>query len=55
MTVEREESRREETKPKSRLELLTGFSELSAPLFTDGRTANELINELYDDKTGLPK
>ncbi len=44
MTVEREMSQREEQKPKSRLELLT-----------DGRTANELIDELYDDKTGLPK
>jgi len=42
-------------KKKSRYELLMEFAEECAPLFTDGRTANELINELYDDETGLPK
>ncbi len=40
---------------KSRLELLTEYSEHTAPLFTDGRSGNDLINELYDDETGLPK
>jgi hypothetical protein len=40
---------------KSRFDLLMEFSEQCAPLFTDGRTANELINDLYDAETGLPK
>jgi hypothetical protein len=40
---------------KSRFDLLMEFSEQCAPLFPDGRTGNELINELYDEETGLPK
>jgi antitoxin VapB len=40
---------------KSRSEVLREFSELCAPLFTDGRSGNDLINDLYDDETGLPK
>ena len=44
-----------QTAKKSRHELFAEFSALAAPLFKDGRTANELINDLYDDVTGLPK
>jgi len=40
---------------KSRSELLVEFAEQCAPLFKDGRSGNELINDLYDDETGLPK
>jgi antitoxin VapB len=40
---------------KSRSEVLREFSELCAPLFKDGRSGNDLINDLYDDETGLPK
>jgi hypothetical protein len=53
--LEREKSHLEERNGKSRFEILTEFSALTAPLFTDGRTANELINELYDEATGLRK
>jgi hypothetical protein len=27
----------------------------TAPLMNDGRTTKELVDELYDDETGLPK
>jgi hypothetical protein len=27
----------------------------TAPLMNDGRTSKELMDELYDDETGLPK
>jgi hypothetical protein len=40
---------------KSRYELLMEFAKECAPLFKDGRSGNELINDLYDDETGLPK
>lgn len=40
---------------KSRHEIFAEFSAMAAPLFKDGRTGNELINDLYDDVTGLPK
>jgi len=52
---ERAERDAANVKKKSRYELLMEFAEECAPLFTDGRTANELINDLYDDETGLPK
>jgi antitoxin VapB len=52
---ERLERQKEPPKQKSRLEALIRVSERCAPLFKDGRSANELINELYDDETGLPK
>jgi antitoxin VapB len=45
----------EPPKRKSRLEALVEFSKLCAPLFKDGPSGNELINDLYDEETGLPK
>ena len=55
--LEREKAEREAAaKPKkSRSELLMEFAKECAPLFKDGRSGNELINDLYDDETGLPK
>lgn len=56
--IDREKVNREangHSSPKSRFELLKEFSERCAPLFKGGRTGNELINELYDEETGLPK
>jgi hypothetical protein len=56
--IEREKALRDATNQpakKSRFDLLAEFSEQTAPLFKDGRTGNELINDLYDDETGLPK
>ncbi len=40
---------------KSRYELLMDYAKECAPLFKDARSGNELINDLYDDETGLPK
>lgn len=48
--------RLEETpKRKNRMEALMKFSEYSAPFFKGGPSGNELINDLYDEETGLPK
>jgi antitoxin VapB len=52
---ERLERQQATPKRKSRLEALTRFSEQCAPFFKDGRSGNELINDLYDEETGLPK
>ena len=56
--VERERSIQDaqsQAHKKSRFELLMEFSKHCAPLFKDGRSGNDLINELYDEETGLPK
>jgi len=56
--LSREKAARDATsrpEKKSRFQLLSDFSEQTAPLFTSGRTGNELINDLYDEETGLPK
>ncbi len=55
--LEKEKAEREaagKTK-KSRYELLMEFAKECGPLFKDGRSGNDLINDLYDDETGLPK
>jgi len=56
--VEREKAIRivgGETVRKSRLDLLREYSETSAPLFPEGRSGNDLMNDLYDEETGIPK
>lgn len=54
--IEREKAaRRESPQRKKRSEILAEYSERMAPLFKDGRSGNEIINDLYDDETGLPK
>lgn len=56
--IDREKAARDpngQPQKKTRFDLLTEFSEQCAPLFTDGRTGNDLINDLYDEETGLPK
>jgi hypothetical protein len=55
--LEKEKAEREavaKTK-KGRYELLMEFAKECGPLFKDGRSGNDLINDLYDDMTGLPK
>ncbi|MGD0903648.1 MAG: type II toxin-antitoxin system VapB family antitoxin [Terracidiphilus sp.] len=52
---ERLERLGEPPKRKSRLEALMEFSELCAPLFKNSPSGNELINDLYDEETGLPR
>jgi hypothetical protein len=34
---------------------LMKISRETAPLMNDGKTSKELLDELYDEKTGLPK
>jgi hypothetical protein len=34
---------------------LMEISRETAPLMNDGRTSKELMDELYDEETGLPK
>jgi antitoxin VapB len=53
----KERLERQDKGPKqgNRFDALRKFSEECAPLFKDGRSANELINDLYDEETGLPK
>ncbi len=56
--VEREKAIRfahGQTHRKSRMDLLREYSDKSAPLFADGQSGNDLINDLYDEETGLPK
>jgi antitoxin VapB len=53
--MERLARKEQAPKQKSRIEALMRFSEYCAPFFKDGPSGNELINELYDEETGLPK
>ena len=53
--LEKEKARRAEPKHRKRGDALREFAELAAPLFPKDKTGNDLINELYDDETGLPK
>ncbi len=53
--MERLERQSVEPKRRSRSEILAEFSKRCAPLFKDGRSGNDLINDLYDEETGLPK
>lgn len=49
--LEREKSARRE----SRMEWLDRITKETAAIMNDGRTSKELMDELYDDETGLPK
>lgn len=52
---ERLERQEQAPKQRRRMEALMRFSERCAPLFKDGRSGNEMIEDLYDAETGLPK
>jgi antitoxin VapB len=52
---ERLERQRETRKREGRMEWLRELTARTAPLMNDGRTSKELMDELYDDETGLPK
>ena len=52
----REKLEREKAaKGESRLEWLERITAITAPLMNDGRSSKELMDDLYDDETGLPK
>ena len=52
---ERLERQQEPLQRQRRMEALMNFSEYCAPFFKDAPSGNEMINELYDEETGLPK
>jgi antitoxin VapB len=52
---ERLDRQTEAAQPESRMEWLERITAITAPLMQDGRTTKELFDELYDEKTGLPK
>jgi antitoxin VapB len=53
--VQEKLEREKASKGESRLEWLKRITAITAPLMNDGRTSKELLDELYDDETGLPK
>ena len=52
---ERLERGKHAEKKESRMEWLERITKQTAAIMNDGRTSKELIDELYDDETGLPK
>ena len=52
---ERLERHEEARKRKGRLEWLDRITKETAAIMDDGRTSTELIEDLYDPKTGLPR
>jgi hypothetical protein len=53
--VQEKLEREKASKGESRLEWLERITAITAPLMNDGRTSKEVMDELYDDETGLPK
>ncbi len=49
--LEREKASRRE----NRMEWLDRITKETAAIMNDGRTSKELMDELYDEETGLPK
>jgi antitoxin VapB len=52
---ERLERQQWEVERVGRMEWLKRISAETAAIMNDGRTSKELMDELYDDETGLPK
>jgi antitoxin VapB len=52
---ERLDRQEKAAKRESRMEWLTRISAETAAIMNDGRTSKELMDELYDEETGLPK
>jgi antitoxin VapB len=52
---ERLERQQKGAKGESRMEWLKRITAETAAIMNDGRTSKELMDELYDDETGLPK
>jgi hypothetical protein len=54
--IEREQAERQATEPNEGLAAwLMRISRETAPMMNDGRTTKELFDQLYDERTGLPK
>jgi antitoxin VapB len=52
---ERLERQKKADKREGRMEWLNRITAKTAAIMNDGRTSKELMDELYDDETGLPK
>jgi len=52
---ERLERQQKAAGKESRMEWLNRITTETAAIMNDGRTSKELMDELYDDETGLPK
>ncbi len=52
---ERLERLEQHRNPDSRLDRIRKIVERTAPRMKDGRTSKEMMDELYDAETGLPK
>jgi antitoxin VapB len=52
---ERLERQEKDEKREGRMEWLERITAQTAQIMNDGRTSKELMDELYDDETGLPK
>jgi hypothetical protein len=54
--IERDKAEQQGRKSKEGLAAwLMNISRETAPMMNDGRTTKELFDELYDERTGLPK
>ncbi|MGB6690589.1 MAG: type II toxin-antitoxin system VapB family antitoxin [Terracidiphilus sp.] len=52
---ERLERQEKASERESRMEWLNQITKETAAIMNDGRSSKELMDELYDDETGLPK
>lgn len=52
---ERLDRQRKAKEPESRLEWLNRITAETAKIMNDGQSSTELIEELYDPETGLPR
>jgi antitoxin VapB len=52
---ERLERQQRGARGESRMEWLNRISTETAAIMNDGRTSKELVDDLYDEETGLPK
>jgi antitoxin VapB len=52
---ERLERRERAASRESRMEWLDRITKETAAIMNDGRSSKEIMDELYDDETGLPK
>ena len=52
---ERLERQENSARKESRMEWLERITKETAAVMNDGRTSKELMDELYDEETGLPK
>lgn len=53
--MERLERQMAASSKESRMEWLDRITKETAEIMNDGRTSKQLMDELYDDETGLPK